>query len=759
MEPRTHPANGQEHLPKWSSRLPIVLLVVGLMLVVAACALMATFALQAGGLSLPELETATPASTSVWTPTSGPTVTPTQVAQPTTTSIAASTPTLTPQPTATQVVPPTSTQTQVVQPTDTPTVTPQPTITDWRGEYFANITLTGNPALVRNDGANSVGAMIDLNWGQGSPDPLIPVDNFSARWTRQVTLDKGTYRFHVRVDDGVRLWVDDQLILDAWSDHSAQELTVDYAVVRGTHALTIEYYERTGNAQIGIWWDKVASPTYPNWKGEYWANRDLSGDPALVRDDPYLDFNWSTSTPAYGLPADDFSARWTRQATFDAATYRFHALVDDGVRLWVDGQPLIDSWSDHAAREVTADLAMVRGTHSLQVEYYEHSGDARIRVWWDKVASPSFPDWKGEYWPNRDLSGDPALVRNDRDIDLNWGASAPAPGLPADGFSVRWSRAQTFGPGVYRFFAVADDSVRLYVDGNLVLNEWHGSTNDVYSVDLPLSGAHQLVVEYAEHTGDARIRVWWKLQGNLPTPTATVTATPTQTPTPTLTATATSTTQPTATPTATSTTVPIASATATATPTTEPTATGTAASPATETATVTTTPTERVPATSTATATPTPTETATATPTATATATPTVPALAGVRINEILPVPGAVDWDGNGTVNVQDQWLELYNSSLITVNVGGWSIMRVSASDRASGHDNQVSQEGQYSLPADTMLQPGAFLVVYGLQSGLVLDIGGGQIRLLDARGQQVDGVVYSALAPDVSLSRADDGT
>ena len=145
--------------------------------------------------------------------------------------------------------------------------------------------------------------------------------------------------------------------------------------------------------------------------------------------------------------------------------------------------------------------------------------------------------------------------------------------------------------------------------------------------------------------------------------------------------------------------------------------------------------------------------------TATATPTSTVSIPAGVRINEILPVPGTVDWNGDGVVNVQDQWIELYNAGSTTADLGGWSITRISEAEQESGSGRQTAQEGQYTLPAGTMLPPGAFLVVYGSQSGLVLDTAGGQVRLLDSQEQEVDRVVYGVLAPDVSLNRAEDGT
>jgi hypothetical protein len=386
---------------------------------------------------------------------------------------------------------------------------------DWKGEYWPNISLSGNPALVRND------TSVAFDWGQGSPGNVIPADAFSARWTRQVAFETGLYRFHALVDDGVRLWVNDQLLIDAWSDHNAVELTADAILAKGTYPFKVEYYERVGNARIQVWWEKFA-PSYPDWKGEYWPNRDLSGSVALVRNDRGpngtlgLDFNWGSNAPASALPADNFSVRWTRKAEFEATTYRFHAVADDGVRLWVDGALLIDQWRDQEPREWTADRAMVAGKRPIVVEYYEHTGGARIQVWWTKESSPSYRDWKGEYYGNRDLSGKPALVRNDKNVDFNWGKDAAAVGLPKDDFSVRWSRQVTFQPGRYRLQAWADDGIRVYVDDRLIVDEWHSASDEVYVIDLGLDGTHRVVVEYYERGGEARVRFWWKRTGDTP---------------------------------------------------------------------------------------------------------------------------------------------------------------------------------------------------------------------------------------------------
>jgi len=551
-----------------------------------------------------------------------------------------------------------------------PTPAPASPVTGWRGEYFNNRSLSGAPVLVRDDAA------VNFGWGTGSPAVALPVDGFSARWTRAVSFGGGTYRFYARADDGVRVWLDGVLIFDEWHDATGTTYAVERTVGAGSHALRVEYYERAGNALIQFWWEQLTA--YPDWRGEYWSNRRLDGSPTLVRNDANVDFAWGQGSPAAGVPADDFSARWTRSVEFDKATYRFYVLVDDGARLWVDGQLILDTWSDGGAREVTAERALTRGPHSLRVEYYEHTGEARVRVWWKKLSSPSYPDWRAEYWSNRRLKGKPALVRNDEAIDFDWGQKAAAAGLPADDFSVRWSRQVKFDAGVYRLNAWTDDGIRVYVDDNLVIDEWHESKGDeVYTVELALRDKRRLVVEYYERGGDARVRFWWKRIGAWPTPTP---LPPTPTPLP-----------PTPTP------LP-------PTPTPLP-----------------PTPTPLPP-------TPTPL--------------PPTPDPAAVRLNEVLPVPAA-----EGAPGDVDEWIEIYNAGPVDVDLSGWFV------------DDGVGGSAPYEVPEGTMLRSGAFALFYGRDTGVVLDDGGDEVRLLGPDGAMVDAVAFGALAPGASYSRGEDGT
>lgn len=292
--------------------------------------------------------------------------------QPPATATSAPTATLTP-------IPPTPTSPPPGAPTATPT--PFPTITDWRGEYYRSPDLSGSPVLIRNDAA------IDFNWGGGAPDTSLPSDNFSVRWTRTLDFNAGLYRFRVAADDGVRLWVDDVLILDRWQD-GIHDLHADYALLDGQHRLRVEYYERSGAASIRLTWERRAPTSFEDWKGQYWANRHFSGDPVFVRNDREIDFVWGEGPVVAGMPSDNFAVRWTRTRHFEAATYRFHALVDDGVRIWVDDVLVVESWRDGSVRKATGEVTLTRGDHRVRVEYYERTGAARIRVWWDRVTTP-----------------------------------------------------------------------------------------------------------------------------------------------------------------------------------------------------------------------------------------------------------------------------------------------------------------------------------------------------------------------------------
>lgn len=438
------------------------------------------------------------------TPTPQPTLTPvddTPVPATDTPVPATSTPT----PPPASPTPPPVTPTAAAPTPVPPAPTPKPIkITEWRGEYYNNVSLSGSPQ-VRND------QRIDFDWHKGSPAKGIRADNFSVRWTRRLDFEARTYRFTVSIDDGVRLWVDGQLLIDQWHDGAMRTYSVERTMSQGKHDVRIEMYERTGRAAIAFRREVVTS--YPDWKGEYFGNVSLGGSPLQVHNDRGIDFDWGEGAPAVGLPADNFSVRWTRQVNFPAGTHRFFVEVDDGVRLWVDGTLAIDQWHDGVGSH-TGDIYLTEGTHAVRVEMYEHAGSAKARMWWAR--QEGFPEWKGEYFANRTLAGQPALVRNDQRIDFNWGAGSPAPSLPADNFSVRWTRQLHFAAGHYRFSTDVDDGVRLWVDDRLLIDRWHdGTATDSAEIYLA-EGQHRIRMEMYERSGGAMARLRWTQQEGFP---------------------------------------------------------------------------------------------------------------------------------------------------------------------------------------------------------------------------------------------------
>ncbi len=385
----------------------------------------------------------------------------------------------------------------------------------WQAQYWANRFLSGAPALVRTETA------VSFDWAFGSPGAGIPKDNWSARWEYTGAFAAGWYRFRTFTDDGVRVWVDDKPVIDQWFDMPGVANTGDVYLATGTHRVKMEYYEHTGWARAYLSWLRFSGePEYTGWKGEYFNNRNLTGSPAFVRDDPKVDFDWGwgDAYPGIGLGADDFSVRWTRRMRFDAGYWRFKATVSDGIRIYVDGQKVVDSWREQDTTFVSGDVYLAAGEHEVKVEYFEGRGRAIVRVEWEQLSAPAQPSptpaytqWKGEYYANRYLSGTPTLVRNDAEVRFNWGLGSPASNIPADEFSVRWTRTLSFAAGTYRFYARADDGVRLWVDGQLIIDRWHDQAATTHQGDIALNaGPHDIRLEYYENGGFAEIALWWE---------------------------------------------------------------------------------------------------------------------------------------------------------------------------------------------------------------------------------------------------------
>jgi hypothetical protein len=253
------------------------------------------------------------------------------------------------------------------------------------------------------------------------------------------------------------------------------------------------------------------------WRAEYFDNMNLTGTPVTVVDESEINHRWQNHGPGYGIGIHYFSVRWTTTAEFGSGTYLFKAYVDDGVRVVVDGQVIIDEWRNQPETLFERQLTLDAGVHTVQVDYYQHIGDATAIVWWEWLAGVVTPRWRVEYFNNPYLVGAPVVAADATDINYDWGAGAPAAGVAADNFSARWTASVHFeATTTYTFTLTADDGARVWIDGGLLLDQWGGGTGSA-SRQVTL-GSHPMIVEYYENSGDASIHLSWT---GGPTPTAT----------------------------------------------------------------------------------------------------------------------------------------------------------------------------------------------------------------------------------------------
>jgi len=162
----------------------------------------------------------------------------------------------------------------------------------YRAEYYNNRTLSGDPTFTRCDNAPTA-----HEWDTSGPGHGIGNDNFSARWTSRFTFAQDTYTFLARSDDGMRVWVDGSLILDAWYDHTPTNRSVRRDMTAGEYEVKVEYYEHKGGATAHVHW---------------WGDNTDADDDRLIATDETL---WGVIKPNNDTDTYYFEATQGQKAT------------------------------------------------------------------------------------------------------------------------------------------------------------------------------------------------------------------------------------------------------------------------------------------------------------------------------------------------------------------------------------------------------------------------------------------------------------
>jgi len=385
------------------------------------------------------------------------------------------------------------------------------------GEYWPNLTMTGLPQT-RND------ANVQFDWVAGSPLNGIPNDNFSVRWRGRIKPQfTETYTFATESDDGVRLWVNGQLLIDKWINQGTTRWTGTITLTAGQlYEFELHYFDNALSAVARLFWSSASQPELVV--------------PSTAFFNPVVGTNHRPRTPEILSPTvdgeltDPVGIAMQSSAFEDLDAGQTHAGSD--WQIWTTGASPLLVWSavETSGLPLTyvtlGDGAFASGftalanntTYQLRVRHKDSS--AATSSEWSATSVRTFittpPDDPrgvfGEYYPgNTRLSGAP-LTRHETIINYNYGGGEPFAGVGTDNFSVRWrARIKPQFSETYTLTTETDDGARLWVNGVLLVDQWVGQGATRWSGQITLIAGqyYDLEMQYFDGAFGASARLLW----------------------------------------------------------------------------------------------------------------------------------------------------------------------------------------------------------------------------------------------------------
>jgi hypothetical protein len=245
------------------------------------------------------------------------------------------------------------------------------------------------------------------------------VDNFYVRWIGVLKVPKdGRYKFYLNSDDGSRLFIDREQVVNNGGTHDMTEVSGEAELKAGEHEIKVEFFDEEEEAGCILSWESAAmkkevlpasalfhkpnsstsaapvsgSAREPGLLAEFYKTEEGSEDfpdfpaskaPDLKRVDKDINVE-STQDEWPGTPFKDFFyIRWTGTIRIPAeGAYTFYLESDDGSRMFIDGKQVLDNGGAHAMEEVAGSMNLTPGDHPLKVEFFEKDIDAGCIMRW-----------------------------------------------------------------------------------------------------------------------------------------------------------------------------------------------------------------------------------------------------------------------------------------------------------------------------------------------------------------------------------------
>ncbi|HEX2571720.1 MAG TPA: PA14 domain-containing protein [Polyangia bacterium] len=250
---------------------------------------------------------------------------------------------------------------------------------------------------------------IDNDWGTGGP--LGRSDNFSIVSRGTFCFPTGDYYFFIDSDDGARLWLDGQLLVDTWTATPPVQAHSDLTHLTGCHALEARHFESTGNATFQVWWAPQCSASGPSSAQSVCAYDPGIQSPTGLTGDVYSLTSVPTQFPALtGTPAESIhpyqldvtnragtnkfpgvQGSYTNYAirlrgSFLITTpgrYQFRLNSDDGALLYIDGRQAVNNDGQHTAQSRTGAMWLAAGSHTAQIDYFQTTpANLALELYW-----------------------------------------------------------------------------------------------------------------------------------------------------------------------------------------------------------------------------------------------------------------------------------------------------------------------------------------------------------------------------------------
>ncbi|MEM6641212.1 MAG: PA14 domain-containing protein, partial [Pseudomonadota bacterium] len=387
-------------------------------------------------------------------------------------------------------------------------------------------------------------------------------DTFGLVFARTIDVaTAGQYTFFTRSDDGSKLIIDGQVIVDNDGLHGARTRSGTVTLSPGQHDLRIEFFEKFGGQVLEVEYQPAGGG-----RGPIPSNGRLAGTGAPPPPPPppgpvngfgfsVYDGTWRSLPNFNGLTpiatgtsdridvgvtsqSETFGLVFTNRLQVSAAgRYTFTTNSDDGSRLYVDGQLVVDNDGLHGPRTRSGTVTLSAGAHSLRVEFFERFGGQVLDVTYQPPggtprAIPANGELAGGTNPGPGPAPTPngafgyAVYDGNWNVLPNFGALNPIATGSSNTIGVNvTSQTETFGlvftntltvPSAtsYTFRTRSDDGSRLYIDGQLVVDNdgLHGARTRSGAITLT-PGNHALRVEFFEKFGGQVLEVNYQVAG------------------------------------------------------------------------------------------------------------------------------------------------------------------------------------------------------------------------------------------------------